>query len=247
MTTRNPIKRLNPRRLYTILSFFSVLLFSLMLASCNSNASSIPASPSTTNAATPTTSVVESSSPTPSAEVSTSPLLTPSLWVTEGTPTYFSPDEAMIGKADIAETTIDELIELYGEPDENLVFNNFGESYTLIQYGHVKFSFKHSSLEGRLISANIGGETDMQLPRDIQVGDSLESVMAKFPQEREYNGESIFHFYGDMLDNSAGGTLYKDSDCKSHITVMSENVDPYMNLFFIGDELTEIYIGCRWT
>jgi|GEM_PF-3608933 len=94
----------------------------------------------------------------------------------------------------------EELIALLGEPDS---IENFGDDdYTewrSCDYGNVQYGFEVMTEKGIersfLNYIEITGITN-QSPRDIKVGDSFESVLNKFPQEKDYRTDERSAFYG---------------------------------------------------
>jgi hypothetical protein len=166
----------------------------------------------------------------------------------ENQPGYFTADEAQFNGVYVNVTTVDEMKELLGEPDivETRQEDN---SYEVFIYGGVEYQ----SIEGTGVIhvINIKEFSDADSPRDIKVGDSFDSVMAKFPKEQNPEQSDEGFLFGQSTLTGQGGAIYDDclpdGTPVRKLIVTSENVDPFMIVYFKDDKVDSIVITIRTT
>ena len=132
--------------------------------------------------------------------------------------------------------TPEQVVERFGQPlraeGDPEPFIGKGLSY---YYDGVTYYFRawsKSNDEYELASIHVESRQN-QMPRDIQVGDSFQSVLNKFPQERDYTQNAGGYFYGTWEGPGAvnyGSVVYNDGERKT-IAVVGET--PYGGYMFV--------------
>lgn len=162
---------------------------------------------------------------------------------------YFSSDEAQFNGIVVNVTTVEQMLELLGEPIE--IEERMGDSistayiYTGVVYESLNYS------ENKITSIVITECLDLNSPRDIKIGDSIYSVLDKFPYEKD-PAENEGLFFGESTVEGAGGMLSEEtagSDAVKikKVTITSELVDPFLIIKFKDDVVYEIVITMRTT
>lgn len=89
-------------------------------------------------------------------------------------------------------------------------------------------------------------DSKITLPRGLHVGDTLDRVLAQFPQEKDYRLTSEGVFYGDykkdILVQSYLGTL-QEQDEQIILTFVAEDIDTVMEFVFNDKILIEIRVN----
>jgi hypothetical protein len=174
----------------------------------------------------------------------------------------FSADECALGNVRIRETKPEELADALGvDPQDvkmEIVYSEPGDPDSAIletSYvcGNVRFRVfpKVDGYEEGIDSISVTGDIPWQTPRDIKVGDSFESVLLKFPRERQYSEDEQGFFYGFYLayeSNTPAGNVSAsiDSDGNALITIRlitSGWADPFLGIDFRDGIVTNFSFG----
>jgi hypothetical protein len=143
--------------------------------------------------------------------------------------TRFAAEEATFNGISVR-TTQEELIAHLGEPLEIIEkpLDSALNTSTYVYEG-VEYIF-----EGESNTVSYIIVTDAQLeygPRNIRIGESLEDVLSRFPQEQDYRTHPNNCFYGETTYLEKGGAVYPDEN-GSVIIVVPQEVLPFMKIHF---------------
>ena len=110
--------------------------------------------------------------------------------------------------------------------------------------GYAEYSFGNAY--GNNINPDcvtVYGKTDVDGPRGIAVGDTFKEVLAKFPQEKEWQTSENGLFYGQLLEDQivANGHVTEYQNTKRITLVPAEGL-PFIQIEFMDDVLTEYRI-----
>ena len=136
--------------------------------------------------------------------------------------------------------TKEELKSIAGEPNEIYIETEIGEIW---EYQNTSYHFDFVS-EGLYISRIYVTGFMQDTPRNIQVGDSFENVLSKFPQKTDYmqDPQALEHyFYGDDYEGTSGYVYFRDEE---HIVVYLTLEDgPYMQIVFYEKQVESFMFG----
>lgn len=114
-----------------------------------------------------------------------------------------------------------DIINTLGEPEEIEFKNEDGFNKKIYVYDGVRITFLKEYLDepymDEIWSAEIT-DPDAVFPRDIKIGDSLESILKKFPQERDKDYRLDGKVYGDGM--------YKFTDGFASVREQEQNGEP---------------------
>ena len=188
----------------------------------------------------PTTQAPTTAAPTTIAPTTQAPTAPPSANTAQA-PSYLTDSEVSVNGVTAASNRA-EIIRLLGEP---LRTETDGIVSTL-DYGTVSFTVAlHSAYpddrgRDKAWSAAVSGKA-AQTPRDIQVGQTFEEVMAKFPQEKDFRADPRGFFYGSLeVFGDASGSV-GEKDGKICITLTTGN--SYVEIRFASNLVEEILVA----
>lgn len=171
------------------------------------------ASPGLETSQSPTAPPTPSPSPSPSLPPPTRtprPTPFPTIHPLDDTIPPLSFDEFFLGNVRINETAPDDLAKALGvdesdidvriaydypdEPERGFEEEHFycGNAVFSAYYGG-----RYAGSPPQIGAIGVNGDVPWQTPRDIKVGDTFESVLLKFPRERQYSEDEYGYFYGD--------------------------------------------------
>lgn len=197
--------------------------------------------------AIPNTPTLAPNEPSPS-----SPEQTPYTYPLDDTIPPFSIEECVLEKVRIGETKVSELAEAIGVTESELE-SEAEEIWNHFHYDDVTFTSNPREGSDKFIdSITITGDVVWKTPRNIKVGDTFESVLLKFPRERQYAEDPDGYFYGDVRgyeSNVPSGYVstelrgYVETEYKIIVLTTSGWADPFMKIYFHNDTVTEIFYG----
>jgi hypothetical protein len=157
---------------------------------------------------------------------------------------YFISAEAQFNGIVVYKTTVDQMISLLGQPDK-IENREDGYPYSVYFYDGVQYlTFGKSDKISTIV---ITEYTEADSPRDIRIGDSLKSVMAKFPYEQDplQNADGIFFGKWGSQRGTINDEILSDGTVIKKLVVTSESEDPFMIVRFKDDIVYEIVITIR--
>ncbi len=113
--------------------------------------------------------------------------------------------------------TENDIIKTLGEPKEIEFVSEDGFNKKVYVYDGVKITFLKEYLGEAYMDEIWSAEftdKDAQFPRDIKIGDSLESILLKLPQERDKDYRLDGKVYGDGMYKFTDGFAYVDEQLK---------------------------------
>jgi hypothetical protein len=163
-------------------------------------------------------------------------------------PPPFSQEEAQYNGIKI-DSTVEELINILGQPDEIFDVIGLGDErdYTAYRYGETEYRaliYPNGEYPNDIISyINIRETEAGAAPRGICIGDSFEEVLSKFPQEYDYTTDEFRRIYGVRTSSGAGGMVDRSD---SSIILTTKKVEPFMRIYFEDNKVVSIIICRRW-
>jgi outer membrane protein assembly factor BamE (lipoprotein component of BamABCDE complex) len=151
---------------------------------------------------------------------------------------YFQSDEAQYNGIKIPSTSTEELLSLLGEPistdsysggSASYVYNYDDATYYAIEMQHEVngVMVPHIGINTISVRKNVGAPS----PRNIQIGDSFEDVLNKFPQEKNYLSDPGGYFYGSDVWEEPAGYVSNDSE-GIEIIVSAGSYDNALKVYF---------------
>jgi hypothetical protein len=178
----------------------------------------------------------------------------------------FSAEECTLGGVRIGETKVSELAEVLGieesELESNIVYSVpenpdsaiLGTNYLSGNVIFRVFSGFAETLENTVDNIAIKGDVPWETPRDIQVGDTFESVLLKFPREKQYSEDEYGYFYGYLhsyMTNTPAGEVSasEDSEGDIHFSIRITTAgwaDEFLLISFHDGVVSAIDFGFPW-
>jgi hypothetical protein len=164
----------------------------------------------------------------------------------------FSAEECTLGGVRIGETKVSELAEVLGIEESELEVEVDAGSWTLYRTGNMIFTSNPRDVgQDKLVDTiRITGDVPWETPRDIQVGDTFESVLLKFPREKQYSEDEYGYFYGYlnsfMSNIPAGYVSLEERKFEIHKTIVVRTagwIDPFIKIYFLDGKVTEFFYG----
>lgn len=133
------------------------------------------------------------------------------------------------------ETTETELVDKLGKPlkteDESM---GEGMGYTKYFYEDAEYHFFYDQLSStqHIISYIKVNKADAKEgPRGLKIGDTLEQVLAKYPQEKDWQTDVNGSFYGEDTYFGDAGAVYKDENGSPNLVILTPiDVVPFMRI-----------------
>jgi hypothetical protein len=177
----------------------------------------------------------------------------------------FSAEECTLGGVRIGETKVSELAEVLGIEESEFTIDviyslpddpNAVVLETDYIYGNVTFCFfkKLEGYENTLDFISITGDVPWETPRDIQIGDTFESVLLKFPREKQYSEDENGYFFGywnSFMTNTPAGEVSasEDSEGDIHLSIRITTAgwrDECLYIPFRDGVVSAIHFGFPW-
>lgn len=150
-------------------------------------------------------------------------------------------------------STVDELKDALGEPDEYRVVDDVVvQGYHVYRYGDVEFHCLPEAPDIISLIVIIGPDS-LPITREIKYGDSFADTLAKFPAEQDYRQNADGIFYGGFWTEGPGGAVSVFSDTEGNqlktLSLTTEAIWPSLKMVFDAeDRISRItIIGEPWT
>jgi hypothetical protein len=134
-----------------------------------------------------------------------------------------------------SETMETELVDKLGKPlrteDESM---GEGMGYTKYFYEDAEYDFFYdqlSSTQHMLSYIIINSSSAQEGPRGLKIGDTLEQVLAQYPQEKDWQTDVNGSFYGEDTFNGNAGAVYKDENGTPNLIILTPvDIVPFMRI-----------------
>ena len=166
-------------------------------------------------------------------------------------PTRFLGSEAVYNGIGLG-ATMEQVKEKLGEPqktDEGKIDDviDDGIAYTKYIYADATYYFYYnaaSSAQRTISYIEVTTSTAKEGPRGLKVGDTLDEVLAKYPQEKDWKTDTNGSFYGEDTFNGDAGAVYKDeNDAPNLIILTPKEIVPFIRID-IQDHTVTSYTLC---